>query len=106
MTDLAATPMNEPPKTASRSLFQLALMRFRRNKAAMAGCVTLVLIALFSFVGPLFVPHTYDQVFSSYVTVPPSLQPRPDTSTPRTARRSVTAGCTRATRAASTATGA
>lgn len=81
MTDLAATPMNEPPKTASRSLFQLALMRFRRNKAAMAGCVTLVLIALFSFVGPLFVSHTYDQVFSSYVTIPPSLEPRPDTST-------------------------
>ncbi|WP_425488501.1 ABC transporter permease [Mycoplana azooxidifex] len=74
-------PMNEPPKTASRSLFQLALMRFRRNKAAMAGCVTLVLIALFSFVGPLFVSHTYDQVFSSYVTIPPSLEPRPDTST-------------------------
>ncbi|MBB3976590.1 oligopeptide transport system permease protein [Rhizobium azooxidifex] len=81
MTDLAAMPMNEPPKTASRSLFQLALMRFRRNKAAMAGCVTLVLIALFSFVGPLFVSHTYDQVFSSYVTIPPSLEPRPDTST-------------------------
>lgn len=81
MTDLAATPMHEAPKTASRSLFQLALIRFRRNKAAMAGCVMLLLIALFSFVGPLFVPHTYDQVFSSYVTVPPSLQPRPDTST-------------------------
>ncbi len=81
MTDLAATPMHEAPKTASRSLFQLALIRFRRNKAAMAGCVMLLLIALFSFVGPLFVPHTYDQVFSSYVTVPPSLQPRPDIST-------------------------
>ncbi|MCD2184122.1 ABC transporter permease [Rhizobium sp. GN54] len=81
MTDFAATPVSEPPKTVSRSLFQLALIRFRRNRAAMAGCVTLFLIALFSFVGPLFVPHTYDQVFSSYVTVPPSLQPRPDTST-------------------------
>jgi oligopeptide transport system permease protein len=54
------------------------MLRFKRNKAAMAGCVMLVLIALFSFAGPLFVPHTYDQVFASYVTVPPSLSPRPD----------------------------
>lgn len=81
MTDLAANPLHEPPKTVSRSLFQLALIRFRRNRAAMAGCVTLLLIALFSFLGPLVVPHTYDQVFPSYVTIPPSLQPRPDVST-------------------------
>lgn len=47
----------------------------------MAGCVMLVLIALFSFVGPLFSPHSYDQVFPSYVTIGPSLEPRPDTST-------------------------
>ena len=63
---------------AGRSLTQLAMMRFRRNKAAMAGCFMLAFIALFSFAGPLFVPHGYDQVFSSYVTVPPSLTPRPD----------------------------
>lgn len=81
MTDIALNPMHEAPKTVSRSLFQLALIRFRRNKAAMAGCVMLLLIAIFSFLGPLVVPHTYDQVFPSYVTVPPSLQPRPDAST-------------------------
>ncbi|MBD9374351.1 ABC transporter permease subunit [Rhizobium sp. ARZ01] len=81
MTDIAVNPMHEAPKTVSRSLFQLALIRFRRNKAAMAGCVMLLLIAMFSFLGPLFVPHAYDQVFPSYVTVPPSLQPRPDAST-------------------------
>lgn len=81
MTDIAASPTHATSKTVSRSLFQLALIRFRRNKAAMAGCLTLLLIALFSFLGPLFVPHAYDQVFPSYVSVPPSLQPRPDTST-------------------------
>ena len=81
MTDIAVKPLQEAPKTVSRSLFQLALMRFRRNKAAMAGCVVLLLIAMFSFLGPLFVPHAYDQVFPSYVSIPPSLQPRPDTST-------------------------
>jgi len=69
------------PETKGRSLFQLALIRFRRNRAAMAGCVMLLLIALFSFVGPFFSPHSYDQVFPSYVTIGPSLEPRPDAST-------------------------
>ncbi|KAA3515464.1 ABC transporter permease [Agrobacterium rosae] len=66
------------PSVKSRSLFQLATMRFRRNTAAMAGALMLVLITLFSFLGPHFVSHTYDQVFSSYVSVPPSLEARPD----------------------------
>ncbi|WP_457661617.1 ABC transporter permease [Sinorhizobium medicae] len=69
------------PKPGGRSLFQLAALRFRRNRPAMAGCVMLVLIGLFSFVGPLFSPHSYDQVFPSYVTIGPSLEPRPDSST-------------------------
>ncbi|CZT34879.1 ABC transporter permease [Rhizobium sp. 9140] len=80
MSDLARMPNVQPavqPEAASRSLFQLAAMRFRRNRAAMAGSVVLVLVALFSFVGPLFISHSYDQVFPSYVSVPPSLEPRP-----------------------------
>ena len=78
MTDMVNTPLAPLPETKSRSLFQLAAMRFRRNRAAMAGCVVLVLIAMFSFLGPLFISHTYDQVFPSYVSVPPSLEARPD----------------------------
>ena len=80
MTDIVQTPAITP-ETKGRSLFQLATMRFKRNRAAMAGCVMLALIALFSFVGPLFSPHSYDQVFPSYVSIGPSLEPRPDTST-------------------------
>jgi len=63
---------------AGRSLFQLARLRFVRNRAAMAGCFVLAIIALFSFAGPLFVPHGYDQVFAAYVLAPPSLAARPD----------------------------
>ena len=74
MTDISV----QTGEVAGRSLTQLAMLRFKRNKAAMAGCFMLLFIALFSYVGPFFVPHTYDQVFSSYVTVPPSLTPRPD----------------------------
>ncbi len=77
MTDIATNP-SIVSTVESRSLFQLAALRFRRNKAAMAGSVMLVLITLFSFIGPRFLTHTYDQVFSSYVSVPPSLEPRPD----------------------------
>ncbi len=68
MTDIVQTPA-ATPETKGRSLFQLAAMRFKRNRAAMAGCVMLALIAIFSFLGPLFVPHTYDQVFPSYVNI-------------------------------------
>lgn len=77
MTDMSvnSAPL---PSTKSRSLFQLAALRFRRNRAAMAGSIMLVLIALFSFLGPHFLTHTYDQVFPSYVSIPPSLEPRPD----------------------------
>ncbi|MCA1439426.1 ABC transporter permease subunit [Ensifer sp. IC4062] len=81
MTDIVHVPEVSAAETKGRSLFQLAALRFRRNRAAMAGCVMLVLIALFSFVGPLFSPHSYDQVFPSYVSIAPSLEPRPDSST-------------------------
>jgi oligopeptide transport system permease protein len=75
MTDISG---NLAPQTRSRSLLQLATLRFRRNRAAMSGAVMLVLIALFSFLGPHFVSHSYDQVFASYVSIPPSLEARPD----------------------------
>ncbi|MES5047504.1 ABC transporter permease subunit [Rhizobium nepotum] len=77
MTDISGN-IAPQPSVKSRSLFQLAALRFRRNKAAMAGSIMLVLITFFSFIGPHFLPHTYDQVFSSYVSVAPSLEPRPD----------------------------
>jgi oligopeptide transport system permease protein len=89
MTDLSTTSLPEAELTTGRSLFQLALIRFRRNRAAMAGCVMMALIAFFAFVGPLFTPHRYDQVFSSYVTIPPSLQARPDEAALRGAMEGV-----------------
>jgi oligopeptide transport system permease protein len=65
MTDTSVSQGSVPAEITGRSLTELAVMRFKRNKAAMAGCVMLFLIALFSFAGPFFVPHTYDQVFAS-----------------------------------------
>lgn len=77
MTDLSAQAHAAAAQTRSRSLLQLALMRLRRNRAAMAGFVVLALVTLFSFGGPHFIDHRYDQVFASYVAVPPSLEPLP-----------------------------
>ncbi|MDQ0318107.1 oligopeptide transport system permease protein [Pararhizobium capsulatum DSM 1112] len=90
MTDIVNAPLVAPPETRSRSLFQLAAMRFRRNRAAMAGCIVLVLIAIFSFLGPLFINHSYDQVFPSYVSIPPSLEARPDAGSLQDAMEGVT----------------
>ncbi|OLP53985.1 peptide ABC transporter permease [Rhizobium rhizosphaerae] len=83
MSDLAQMPVLAPhaPETRGRSLFALAMRRFRRNRAAIAGCVVLALVALFSFVGPLFSSHSYDEVFPSYVSIAPSLEPRPGADT-------------------------
>jgi oligopeptide transport system permease protein len=67
----------KPAEIRGRSLFQLALIRLRRNRAAMAGFVVLAFVTIFSFLGPFVIPHAYDEVFSSYVSVPPSLEPLP-----------------------------
>ena len=59
MTDAAVSP-SPAAEVKGRSLFQLALLRFRRNRPAMAGSVMLVLIACFSFLGPFVISHSYD----------------------------------------------
>jgi oligopeptide transport system permease protein len=45
----------------STSLWRDAMRRFRKNKFAMVALVLLVLLLLFAFVGPLFMPYDYDQ---------------------------------------------
>ncbi|WP_294641003.1 ABC transporter permease subunit [uncultured Aureimonas sp.] len=109
MTDLASTTPDPgplpgdlpvaPQDVRGRSLFQLALLRLRRNRAAIAGFVILTLVALFSFLGPQFTDHRYDQVFQSYVSVPPSLEAWPREENLQSAVESV-AGRARVTLAA------
>src|SRR5690606_3205330 len=90
MTDAVVSPASGG-EVKGRSLFQLAVMRFRRNRPAMAGSVMLVLIACFAFFGPFFISHSYDQVFSSYVMIPPSLEQRPGEESIEEAMRGVAA---------------
>ena len=75
--------MTEAVLPTSRSLFQLALMRMRRNRAAMASLALFGLIVLFCIAGPLVAPHSHSQIFQAYVAVPPSLTPYPKGDTLR-----------------------
>lgn len=82
MTDIsAATSPAEPETSRSRSLSQLAWLRFRRNRAATVSTFFLIVVTLFCYLGPLFISHGYDEVYPSYVSVAPSLTPRPDPET-------------------------
>jgi oligopeptide transport system permease protein len=66
---------------AGRSLTRLALERLMRNRAAVVSIVVLALVSGLYIFGPFFTPHTYDQVFESYVRTPPSLEPYPRAET-------------------------
>ena len=76
MTD--ATLAAPPP---GRSLTRLAFDRLRRNRASVASVIVLTIVAVLSVVGPTITPHAHDQVFESYVRVPPSLEPYPRADT-------------------------
>ena len=78
MSEMANT-LNEPTAAAVRgtSLWAMARHRFLRNKAAMASLMVLIVVAVFSFGGTWVYPHRYDEIFPSYVAVPPSLDPYP-----------------------------
>ncbi|RDC72378.1 ABC transporter permease subunit [Rhodovulum sp. 12E13] len=79
MTDLAnpAPEIAAGEGTAGRSLWAVAMMRLRRNRAAMASLVVLVLMALAGIFGPMVAPHDYSEVYPEFVKVPPSLAPYP-----------------------------
>jgi oligopeptide transport system permease protein len=72
MSDVLLTPV-----TTSRSLWQDAGLRLRRNRAAMASLVLLGLISLACLVGPYLTGHPYDRVYPDHVRAPASLEAHP-----------------------------
>lgn len=76
-------PSDTPPPNAQtgRSLSALAFMRLKRNVPAIISMVFLAIITLACFIGPSLLPHAHDEIFSSYVSVPPSLTPYPQADT-------------------------
>ncbi len=75
MTELSADAIL--PDTPSRSLWASALIRLRRNRAAMAAIAVLLALLMAAIFGPMLVPHDYDEVYTDYVRAPASLQPYP-----------------------------
>lgn len=63
--------------TAGRSLWQDAWNRLRRNRAAVASALVLLLLALAAIFGPMISPHPYDRVYPNYVRTPASLEAYP-----------------------------
>ena len=61
----------------SRSLWATAMLRLRKNRAAMASLVVLILMAIAGLVGPALAPHSYAEVYPEFVKVAPSLKPYP-----------------------------
>lgn len=61
----------------SRSLWQDAWLRLRKNRAALVSAVILVLLALVGIFGPMLSPHNHATIYQQYVRVAPSLQPYP-----------------------------
>ena len=61
----------------SRSLWQDAWLRLRRNRAAVVSMVVLAVLALVGIFGPMLSPHPYDRIYPQYVRAPASLEAYP-----------------------------
>lgn len=66
--------MAQTAEIQGRSLWQDAWLRFRRNKAAVAGCVVLGLIALFVLIVPHLVSFGYADTDWANMQSPPSFE--------------------------------
>jgi oligopeptide transport system permease protein len=65
------------PAATGRSLWQDAWTRLRRNRAAVASGIVLLLFAFAGIFGPMLAPHRYDAIYSQYVRAPASLEAYP-----------------------------
>lgn len=89
MTDISTNlPSHGAPEgnaaVASRSLWQDAWIRLRRNRAAVASAIVLIILSLVGIFGPMLSPHPYEKIYPQFVRMAPSLEayPRADTIIP------------------------
>src|SRR5437016_4356590 len=73
MTILAVPPsLTAGEEIAGRSLWQDALARLLRNRAAVVSLVLLAIIALLAVFAPLLSPHPFDEVYFDEIGAPPN----------------------------------
>ncbi|WP_269932183.1 ABC transporter permease [Aminobacter sp. HY435] len=75
--EVATVSQGASEAAIGRSLWQDAWIRLKRNRAAVASAILLLVLALAAIFGPLIAPHPYDKVYPQYVRVPASLQAYP-----------------------------
>lgn len=88
MTDIATHMPSQDQSQgtiAGRSIWQDAWIRLRRNRAAVASAVVLLVLSLTAIFGPMVSPHPYNKIYPQFVRVAPSLEayPRANTVLPR-----------------------
>jgi oligopeptide transport system permease protein len=68
---VAPPPIGAAEEIAGRSLWQDALTRLMRNRAAVVSLVVLAVIALLAIFAPLLSPHPFDEVYWDRIGSPP-----------------------------------
>src|ERR1700730_12526963 len=71
MTSVVAPPPAAAEEIAGRSLWQDALARLKRNRAAVVSLVILAVIALLAVFAPYLSPHPFDEVYWDDIRAPP-----------------------------------
>ncbi|MBI1776415.1 MAG: ABC transporter permease subunit [Proteobacteria bacterium] len=71
MTTIAA-PQAAAEEIAGRSLWQDALTRLKRNRAAVVSIVVLAIVALLALFAPYLSPHPFDEVYWDEVRTAPN----------------------------------
>ena len=60
-----------------RSLFDTAMLRLKRNRAAMISLWVVIGMAFLAIFGPLLSPHPYSEVYNNFVGAKPSMSAYP-----------------------------
>ena len=84
----ADTPQTDAPAIKGRSLFDTAMLRLKRNRAAMVSFWVVIGMTLAAIFGPMLSPHPYDEVYNNFVGAKPSMTayPKQDQLQPITER--------------------
>ncbi|MDO5529846.1 MAG: ABC transporter permease subunit [Paracoccus sp. (in: a-proteobacteria)] len=84
MTDTAPMAISPEVEARGRSLWQDAWIRLRRNRAAVASALVLLLLTFAAIFGPMISPHEHSRIYPQFVRVPASLEayPRAETILP------------------------
>ena len=85
MTD---TSILNSPEIKGRSLFDTAMLRLKKNRAAMVSLWVVIGMAFLAIFGPMLSPHPYSEVYNNFVGSKPSMSayPKQDQILPITER--------------------